>query len=91
MWRRYEFPGHRVALDFLTGQSAEVVALVDLQRNVAIVLGPDEWTHLHERVKYIRSLAVPKAGLPDWPDPAMPEPEWHRGCTGCWCTVWHTS
>lgn len=18
-----------------------------------------------------------------------PEPDWHRGCTGCWRTVWH--
>lgn len=44
------------------------------------------------RVEVLGPGGLP-AGEIDYQPPAysMPEPEWHRGCTGCWRTVWHTS
>ena len=70
MWRRYEFPSRRIALDFLAGDRVStVVGFVDLSRNIVVPLTEQDWTHLVERVKYMRALAIPQPNLPDWPMP----------------------
>ena len=93
-WRRYEFPGRRLAIDFTDDEPA-VARLVDLHAEVGIALTEQEWTHLVERSKYMRGLADRQEGRREWhgftAGAAPSEPDWHRGCTGCWRTIWHVS
>ena len=66
-WRRYELPGGRVAIDF-DGPSLTTAAVVDLRTGEAVPLTDDEWLHLVERAKYMRSIAIRRNDVPPEPD-----------------------
>jgi len=93
-WRRYVFPSRAIAIDF-DGPTLTTAAVVNLSTGEAVPLADEDWFHLVERAKYMRSLAVPQHGGPkiDYGPvrAGLPEPDWHVGCSGCWRTVSHLS
>lgn len=64
-WYRYRFPGGRIAADFNLDQP-EVVAIVDLHSETAVALTEDDWLHLVERARYMRSQAERQEGDRLW-------------------------